>query len=201
MARQVFPFARALRPLERRILAVSFCADPADRLRQAERLFTRLRRENADLARTAPGGAAAPAASAAGRAFFNDIDYRLKIANLEAFSERLPATLAPRIRDICHAAENIMEAMRADASRIPEGERFLTRYLDATTALVERWCRLPENRAPETGEADARLLALLDRLEEAFACKHARLLESDRLEYTADLNTLDRLLDMEGNRT
>ncbi len=113
---------------------------------------------------------------------------------------RLPKNLQNHVRGIQAATEKILHCMRNDPEDLAPGGKFLDRYLAATHKVVDEYIRLSgQNTANENvAKALARTGELLSRLEKAFNDEHGRLLQNDALNFTAELNTLDTLLKMQG---
>ena len=105
-----------------------------------------------------------------------------------------------RIDGIVEATENILACMHADPNDVAPADKFLSRYLTAAHTVVEEYVRLSGQGNMHSGvtQALARSGELLKRLEQAFVDEHARLLQNDTVNFTAELNVLDKLLKMEG---
>lgn len=203
-ARDVFPLARELITVEGCIKHLDHLPDDGEKLRGTERFYTDLKDLNAHLNRNRPTPMEQQTDQAEEKrrpaATFNENEFRLKIASIEAARETAPMLYQAPLAGICRSAENIMEAMRADPGDVAEGSRFLNRYLKSTLDIVEMqkfFAKSPASDSTARQSAETRAVLLLERLETAFASEHALLLENDHLTYVADLNALDRLLDME----
>lgn len=202
IANDAFPFARKLEPVGEWVDHLADLTDGADKLLGTERFYTDLKDLNAHLNRTRPMPVQQTNRTVDRRppvATFNENEFRLKIASIEAARETAPLPHQAPLAGICRSAENIMEAMRVDPGDVAEGQRFLSRYLKSTLDLLDMqkfFANAPASDEATTA-AEARALLLLKRLETAFASEHALLLKNDHLTYVADLNALDRLLDME----
>lgn len=127
-------------------------------------------------------------------------EFRTKILSLAAKKQSLPPGMRARIDGILEAAENILACMRADPQDVAPADKFLSRYLTAAHTVVDEYARLAAQGAmhDNVARALARSGDLLQRLEKAFVDEHGRLLQNDAVNFTAELNVLDKLLKMEG---
>ena len=127
-------------------------------------------------------------------------DFHKKILSLAAKKQSLPPDMQTRIDGIAKAAENILDCMRSDPQDVAPADKFLSRYLTAAHTVVDEYARLADQGSMHdtVAKALARSGNLLERLEEAFVDEHGRLLQNDTINFTAELNVLDKLLKMEG---
>ena len=112
----------------------------------------------------------------------------------------LPRDIRDPLLGIGAATEQILQCMREDPNDVAPGDRFLSRYLKAAHTVVDEHTRLsgqPES-AGEMADLLGRSRDLLKRLEAAFVQEHASLLRNDAVNFTAELNVLDKLLKMDG---
>ena len=81
-------------------------------------------------------------------------------------------------------------------------DRFLKRYLAATHNIADTHLRLARENVitPDIVDTLARGKDMLVRLKAAFAREHSLLLQNDITDFSAELNTLDILLKMDGNQ-
>lgn len=126
--------------------------------------------------------------------------FRAMSVRLTEKAASLPEDLRDPVAGITQSTEKILACMAEDPQDVAPGDRFLSRYLKAAHTVVDEHVRLaPQAGASrEVSDALARSKDLLVRLEKAFAEEHAALLRNDTLNFTADLNVLDKLLRMEG---
>ena len=119
---------------------------------------------------------------------------------LAAKKEALPPDMQARISGIAATTEHILDCMRTDPQDVAPADRFLSRYLAAAHTVVDEYARLAGQGSMHSGvtQALARSGQLLERLEKAFTDEHGRLLQNDTVNFTAELNVLDKLLKMEG---
>lgn len=115
--------------------------------------------------------------------------------------KKLPQTLWQPLEGIAVSTANIVRCMRTDPQDRDPGNKFLSRYLKATHQVIDEYIRLAsENVVQEDVKAAlARSGEILGRLAKAFKEEHASLLQNDADNYTAELNTLDKLLKMRGH--
>lgn len=119
---------------------------------------------------------------------------------LVAKQNTLPPELRPHLEGIRKATENILDCMLKDPEDRAPGEKFLARYLPAAHKVVNEHIRLSRegNTHQSVQEALARSGELLARLEQAFVSEHGSLLQNDTMNFTAELNLVDKLLKMQG---
>jgi len=100
---------------------------------------------------------------------------------------------------LIRAAGGILDGMHEDAEERPAGARFLDRYLPAAHTILDEHIRLSESAdralVRESLENGA---AMLERLAAAFQKEHDHLLRNNAMLFTAEMNTLDKLLKMDG---
>lgn len=116
-------------------------------------------------------------------------------------ARRSPKKIATRVESIAMLALEIVKGMRADPRDRPVGERFLQRYLPATSRIVDEYSKLADsqNKREDVGNAIARAEEVLERMENAFREELAAMLANDSVSFTAELNALDKLLQMGGH--
>lgn len=126
--------------------------------------------------------------------------FRKQANDLAAKKDAIPESMRTHIDGIVASTGSILDCMRTDPQDVGPGGKFLSRYLGAAHTVIDEHIRL--SRQGDNHEAVIRALArsrdLLQRLEQAFADEHGRLLQNDTLNFTAELNVLDKLLKMEG---
>ncbi len=112
----------------------------------------------------------------------------------------LPEDIRSPVAGIGRSAEAIIGCMRDDPNDVAPGDRFLSRYLKAAHTVVDEYNRLSPQSGADAAMAEllSRSRDLLQRLESAFAQEHAGLLRNDAVNFTAELNVLDKLLKMDG---
>ena len=127
-------------------------------------------------------------------------EFRSMARGLVEKAASLPEDLRTPVQGVADATENILACMLKDPQDVAPGDRFLSRYLKAAHTVVDEHVRLaPQAGASrEVSEALAKSKDLLLRLEKAFTEEHAALLRNDTMNFTAELNVLDKLLKMEG---
>ena len=123
--------------------------------------------------------------------------------SLAAFSKKLPK-LPVHVRGVAESIAvctgNILESMANDQRDLEPGHRFLNRYFKAAHTVVDSHINLAREKviSPEIIEALAKSEETLTRLDEVFAKEHARLLQNDVADFSADLAVIDTLLKMDG---
>lgn len=112
----------------------------------------------------------------------------------------LPVELQPHIDGIALGADKIIRCMQDDPGDVARGDRFLSRYLESTHTIVDEYARLSAQGGEysQVAESLARAKVLLARIEAAFVAEHTALLRNDTVNFTAELNVLDKLLRMDG---
>ncbi len=145
------------------------------------------------------------AASAAPFAQENSVaEYKASIAKLRTKQLLLPKSMQASVAAISKSTEAMLVCMQEDRRDKEPGEKFLRRYLPATHAVLENYCRLAGTAKANTHASEDITAALqhseevLQRLEQAFAHEHSALLRNDIDDFSADLKVLDTLLKMEG---
>jgi hypothetical protein len=144
---------------------------------------------------------AATPEAAADRAFAARTQtFRDQAAQLQEKTRRLPDTIRDVSDGIALATDKILARMREDPQDVSVGDRFLSRYLKAAHKVVDDYARLSANgQSNQTiSEELTRSEALLERLLKAFEEEHNRMLTNDAIDFTAELNVLDKLLKMDG---
>lgn len=126
--------------------------------------------------------------------------FRESSSELQAKARGLPAKIRGNVDGIALATDKIIICMQEDPADVALGDRFLSRYLKAAHSLVDDYSRLSAQGGEHqsVNEPLARCEALLERLQKAFEEEHARLLQNDAIDFTAELNVLDKLLKMDG---
>ncbi|MDR3213015.1 MAG: 5-bromo-4-chloroindolyl phosphate hydrolysis family protein [Azoarcus sp.] len=126
--------------------------------------------------------------------------FRESAAALQDKAHKLPDRVRACVDGIVFGTERILLCMRDDPNDVVQGDRFLSRYLKAAHDLVDDYTRFAaqESARPDIADALCRSESLLDRLQKAFEEEHARLLKNDIVDFTAELNVLDKLLKMDG---
>ena len=112
----------------------------------------------------------------------------------------LPLELQQHVDGIALAADKIIGCMREDPNDVARGDRFLSRYLKSAHTVIDEYMRLSERggQYAQVAEALEKARTLLARMEAAFNDEHAALLRNDTVNFTAELNVLDKLLKMDG---
>jgi hypothetical protein len=139
--------------------------------------------------------------SAAEKAFNAKLTaFKAQAESLEAKTRALPTRLRQIAGGIAVTTGVILDRMREDPQDVAAGERFLTRYLAAAHTLVDDYAKFTARGGnTPTIEAElARSEELLARLQRAFEEEHVRMLKNDTINFTAELNVLDKLLKMDG---
>ncbi len=131
-------------------------------------------------------------------------EYQASITKLRTKQLFLPKNLQPTLAALTKSADAIVLCMQEDRRDKEPGDKFLRRYLPATHAVLENYCRLAGS-ATAVGQSKEDITAtlkhsaeVLQRLEQAFAHEHSALLRNDIDDFSADLKVLDTLLKMEG---
>ena len=126
--------------------------------------------------------------------------FRDSAMQLATKKRQLPTQMHAHIDGICRAIDNILECMRSDPQDFAAGDKFLSRYLKAAHMVADEHIRLAREGAAHESVTQvlARSTELLERLEKAFIDEHGRLLQNDTINFTAELNVLDKLLKMQG---
>lgn len=112
----------------------------------------------------------------------------------------LPPEMQVQVRGIARATDNIITCMKEDPQDVNPGDKFLSRYLNSVQTVIDEHIRLAAQTDAQNTVADTlqQSRELLARLEKAFVEEHAKLLQNDTVNYTAELNVLDKLLKMDG---
>lgn len=126
--------------------------------------------------------------------------FRAAIRQLADKSRALPPGLQQHVNGIAAAADRIIQCMREDHNDVARGDRFLSRYLASAHTVIDEYTRLSARGGQygQIAEALEKAEGPLARLEAAFTDEHAALLRNDTINFTAELNVLDKLLKMDG---
>ena len=113
----------------------------------------------------------------------------------------LPPRIAAHVETLVAAAVGICQNMRNDPQDRPAGHKFLGRYLKVAQRIVDEHVRLAAKDADhaDVAAALARSEEILARLGKAFEDERAGMLRNDAVNYTAELNALEKLLTMRGH--
>ncbi|MDO5484660.1 MAG: 5-bromo-4-chloroindolyl phosphate hydrolysis family protein, partial [Desulfovibrionaceae bacterium] len=113
----------------------------------------------------------------------------------------LPESLAAHVEIVACATVGICQNMRNDPQDRMAGHKFLGRYLKAAHRIVDEYVRLAAKDAEQedVAAALARSDEILARLARAFEDERAGMLRNDAVNYTAELNALEKLLTMRGH--
>ena len=127
-------------------------------------------------------------------------EFQQQIKALIEKKTSLPLAMGTSIAGIAKAAEAILICMTTDPLDVAPADKFLSRYLTGTHTVVDEHLRLARQGGEHASVAQvlAKSAGLLEQLEKAFVDEHARLLRNDTVNFTAELNVLDKLLKMEG---
>ncbi|MDL2315938.1 5-bromo-4-chloroindolyl phosphate hydrolysis family protein [Desulfovibrio sp. OttesenSCG-928-A18] len=126
--------------------------------------------------------------------------FRANAETLVRKAAGLPEALGVHVRAISQSTEKILICMRDDPADVVPGDKFLSRYLGAADRVVDEYARLFAQGASqeEISQILKRGEELLGKLSTAFEEEHAQLLKNDTMNFTAELNVLDKLLKMDG---
>lgn len=126
--------------------------------------------------------------------------FRAAIRQLADKRHALPPELQKHVDGITIAADKILQCMREDPNDVARGDRFLARYLKSAHTVIDEYTRLyaQGGRYCQVTETLEKTEGLLARMETAFTDEHAALLRNDTVNFTAELNVLDKLLKMDG---
>jgi len=135
----------------------------------------------------------------AGPKTYEPDEFEASISLLLEKKNRLPQELATHTETLAVAAADILACIREDLEDRPAGRRFLSRYLPSAHKILDERLRL-EERAGHAHMRDGLEsgAAMLERLAAAFQEEHGHLLRNDLMRFNAEMNTLDKLLKMDG---
>lgn len=116
-------------------------------------------------------------------------------------ASQAPARIATHLDAIGLATFDIVKSMRDDPRDRPNGERFLQRYLPAANHIADEYGKLvsSNNSREDVAQAIVRGEEVLSRLKKAFEDERHAMLANDSASFTAELNALDKLLQMTGH--
>lgn len=114
---------------------------------------------------------------------------------------QLPQSLACHVESLVSATVGICQNMRSDPQDRASGHKFLNRYLKATHRVVDEHIRLAAKDAAheDVSAALSRSEDILAHLSRAFQDERTGMLRNDAVNYTAELNALEKLLKMRGH--
>lgn len=126
--------------------------------------------------------------------------FRTSVAALLEKIPALPYTSQGAVRTLAKASNDIVDCMAADPRDHDAGARFLKRYLSAAHTVVDTHIRLVRDPqlTPDALNALADGDKMLIRLGDVFRKEHARLIQNDLTDFSAELRVLDTLLKMDG---
>lgn len=126
--------------------------------------------------------------------------YRASLTDFSGKIQSLPKSAQAVATSIAVCTGSILDSMATDPRDLEPGHRFLNRYFKAAHSVVDKHISLAREKVitPEIMEALARSEEMLARLDAVFAKEHARLLENDVSDFSADLAVIDTLLKMDG---
>ena len=126
-------------------------------------------------------------------------EFEASLSLLRKKKKRLSPALHKDMEILVRAAGGILDCMREDPEDRPAGTRFLTRYLPAAHTILDEHMRLGESAAHAHVQQSLKSGAImLERLAAAFQKEHDHLLRDDIMRFNAEMNTLDKLLKMDG---
>ena len=112
----------------------------------------------------------------------------------------LPDNITRFVESIAQTTLEIVKNMREDPQDRTPGQKFLDRYLPAVHKIIDEYQRL--SQGPIQGEIQKTLdksAALLERLDQAFREELGSLLQNDAMDFAADIDTIDVMLQMKGH--
>ncbi|HEY9592828.1 MAG TPA: 5-bromo-4-chloroindolyl phosphate hydrolysis family protein [Spirochaetia bacterium] len=124
-----------------------------------------------------------------------------KLKRLQDLSVRIrDASVRGSFDAVVSAARRIMDDLKKNPKDIRAARQFLSYYLDATIAIVERYVDLSEKglNAAEIQSTLRKVETMLGMIREAFEKQHARLLEDDVMDLDAEITLLKKTIEMEG---
>ncbi|MDR3175051.1 MAG: 5-bromo-4-chloroindolyl phosphate hydrolysis family protein [Desulfovibrio sp.] len=129
--------------------------------------------------------------------------YRSSLAEFTRKIKNLPPRARAAAESLAARTGSILDSMASDTRDLEPGHRFLNRYFKAAHSVVDRHISLAREEVltPEIMEALSRSEETLTRLDAVFAREHARLLENDVSDFSADLAVIDTLLKMDGRES
>ncbi len=203
MDEQALAMARDIEALAPQVARLSGRANPKEWDVQAGRIFSEVARLNEEFA--ARQVDYVPEYATIRNGLDEKVRERIELFHTSALQltdkkYQLPPDMHAHIDGLRAATENILDCMRKDPADVGPGDKFLSRYLKSAHMVVDEYVRFSRDGSGHTNveQVLAHSRELMARLEKAFVEEHKRLLQNDTINFTAELNVLDKLLRMEG---
>lgn len=144
-----------------------------------------------------PANQSGTAISASG---FDDQVFRNNISIINGLAEQLPKDYADLFNSLSVLAERIINCMSSDPNDVARGSRFLNRYLPIIITIGQKHIAFLGQKPNDEAVVgiNEQNLAILKKLEAAFAVEHSNLLKNDIMEMNVETKTLERLLKLDG---
>lgn len=144
-----------------------------------------------------PANQSGTAISATG---FDDQVFRNNISIINGLAEQLPKNYADLFNSLSILADRIINCMSSDPNDVARGSRFLNRYLPIIITIGQKHIAFLDQKPNDEAIVgiNEQNLAILKKLEAAFAVEHSNLLKNDIMEMNVETKTLERLLKLDG---
>ncbi len=131
---------------------------------------------------------------------FDDQVFRNNISIINGLAEQLPKNYADLFNSLSILADRIINCMSSDPNDIARGSRFLNRYLPIIITIGQKHIAFLDQKPNDEAIVgiNEQNLAILKKLEAAFAVEHSNLLKNDIMEMNVETKTLERLLKLDG---
>lgn len=131
---------------------------------------------------------------------FDDQVFRNNISIINGLAEQLPKNYADLFNSLSILADRIINCMSSDPNDVARGSRFLNRYLPIIITIGQKHIAFLDQKPNDEAIVgiNEQNLAILKKLEAAFAVEHSNLLKNDIMEMNVETKTLERLLKLDG---
>ena len=131
---------------------------------------------------------------------FDDQVFRNNVSIINGLAEQLPKNYADLFNSLSILADRIINCMSSDPNDIARGSRFLNRYLPIIITIGQKHIAFLDQKPNDEAIVgiNEQNLAILKKLEAAFAVEHSNLLKNDIMEMNVETKTLERLLKLDG---
>lgn len=131
---------------------------------------------------------------------FDNQVFRNNVSIINGLAEQLPKDYADLFNSLSVLADRIINCMSSDPNDVARGSRFLNRYLPIIITIGQKHIAFLDQKPNDEAviEINEQNLAILKKLEAAFAVEHSNLLKNDIMEMNVETKTLERLLKLDG---
>jgi 5-bromo-4-chloroindolyl phosphate hydrolysis protein len=130
-------------------------------------------------------------------------DGRLKLNQIRSFESKIRRpTIRTNIENIASSFEDILDAIKADPSKLHNANQLLDYYVPTTITIISKYLDLSSQKvgssSTDTQKSLINVESTLGKIKDAFDAFHARLLTNDVMNLDNELATLNQTINMDG---